>query len=235
MVGFPIFELFRLHRLLPGEIDLRSIGCYDLPVRLELPITQYLSYGLRAAGFALLLVCICVPLNAQSQKPNLPDPIKFVNTYEIVANVVHAVLDDMGLQIELEDRKGGRIVTRPYEFITGSLTSSEVDKVAVKKDTITGDWLKARYSVEAILEIVSRTETMVTIRTKMEALNRDVDGTEKWVPLDSLGTYEKRILGKISTKLMGNDLPGSDKKGFWGKSPQPVDPRQPRFPTGPTR
>jgi hypothetical protein len=209
--------------------------CYDLGVRLELPITQYLSYILRGALLSLLLAALCFLANAQSQKPKLPDPIKFVNTYDIVANVVHAVLDDMGLKIELEDRKGGRIVTRPYEFITGSLTSSEVDKVAIKKDTITGEWLKARYSVEAILEIVSRTETMVTIHTKMEALNRDVDGTERWIPLDSLGTYEKRILGKISAKLMGNDLSTGDKKGFWGKSPQPVDPRQPRFPTGPTR
>jgi hypothetical protein len=213
-----------------AEIDLGQSRCYDLPVRLELPITQYLSYILRAVAVSILLACFCIPLYAQSKKPKLPDPIKFVNTFDIVANVVHAVLDDMGFKIELEDRKGGRIATRPYEFITGSLTSSEVDKVAVKKDTITGEWLKARYSVEAILEIVSRTETMVTIHTKMEALNRDVDGTEKWVPLESLGTYERRILGKISAKLMGNEQP-TEKKGFWGKSPEPVDPGR-RFPTG---
>jgi hypothetical protein len=213
-----------------AKIDLAHSRCYDLPVRLELHITQHVSYILREAALTLLLGGLYIPANAQSQKPKLPDPIKFVNTYDVVANVVYAVLDDMGLRIELEDRKGGRIVTRPYEFITGSLTSSEVNKVAVKKDTITGEWLKARYSVEAILEIVSRTETMVTIRTKMEALNRDVDGTEKWVPLESLGTYERRILGKISAKLMGNEQP-AEKKGFWGKSPQPVDPDH-RFPTG---
>jgi hypothetical protein len=76
---------------------------------------------------------------------------------------------------------------------------------------------------------------MVTIRTKMEALSREVDGTEKWIPLDSLGTYERRVLGKISAKLMGSDLPAEERKGFWGKSPQPVDPRQPRFPTTPRR
>jgi hypothetical protein len=201
-------------------------------VRLELSITQHFSYVLRAGALSLLLASFCIPANAQyqNQKPKLPDPIKYVNTYDVVANVVHAVLDDMGFKIELEDRKGGRIVTRPYEFITGSLTSREMDKVAIKKDTITGEWLKARYSVEAILEIVSRTETMVTIRTKMEALNRDVDGTEQWIPLDSLGTYERRILGKISAKLMGNEAP-TEKKGFWSKSPQPV----PSFPGSPSR
>jgi hypothetical protein len=168
------------------------------------------------------------PMGAQTEKPSLPDPVKFVNKFDIVWNVVRAVFDEMEFATELEDRKGGRIVTKPYEFITGSLTSSEVDKVAVKNDTITGSWLKARYSVEAVLEIVTPTETMLTIRTRMEALNRELDGSEKWVPLESLGSIEKRILGKVSMKLIGNELPFDNKKGFWDKTPQPVDPRRPK-------
>jgi hypothetical protein len=177
-----------------------------------------------------LLGMFALPLAAQTPKPNLPDPVKFVNKYDIVWNVTRAVLTDMGFSIELEDRKGGKITTKPYEFITGSLTSSEVDKVAIKQDTVTGDLLKARYSVEALLEIVSPTETLVTVRTKIEALNRDMDGTQKWVPLDSLGTFERRILGKISLKLLGNDSLYNTKKGFWDKSPQPVDQRPRRIP-----
>jgi hypothetical protein len=184
---------------------------------------------------ALLGFCAAVPTYAQAQKPNLPDPIKFINKFDIVANVVRAVLDEMGFKIEIEDRKAGKIVTKPYEFITGSLTSSEVDKVAIKNDAITGSQIKAQYSVEAILEIVTPTETMVTIRTKMETLSREVDGTEKWIPLESLGIYERRILGKISAKLLHDDKLLNDRKGFWNKNPQPVDPRQPRFPTSPSR
>jgi len=180
-------------------------------------------------------VCAVCQLYAQKPKPNLPDPIKFAHKNTIVGNVVYSVLDGMGFQIELDDRQNGKIVTRPYEFITGTLTSNEVDKVAIKKDTVTGSWIKARYSVEALIEIVSPSETMVTIRTKMEALNQDVDGTEKWIPLESLGTYERRILGNISKKLMGTDEPASERKGFWGKSPQPVDSRRPRFPTTPSK
>jgi hypothetical protein len=187
----------------------------------------------------LLLVFLmsgsALSLQAQSQKPNLPDPIKFVNKFSNVANMVYAILDDMGFDIELDDRKGGRIVTRPYEFITGTLTTNEVDKVAIRNDISTGSWIKARYSVEAILEIISPTETMVTVRTQIEALNRNIDGTEKWISLDSLGTFEKRILGKISIKLLGNDAPVNEKKGFWGQKPRPVDPRQPRYPTAPSR
>ncbi len=204
-------------------------------MRLELPIAQCL----RCIGGPLALPVLwglffAYPLNAQPQKSNLPDPIKFVNKFETVANVVRAVFEDMDFRIELEDRKGGTITTRPFEFITGSLTSSEADKVAIKNDTLTGSWLKAQYSAEAVLEIVSPTETMVTIRTKIEALNRDVDGTERWIPLESRGIFERRILGKISTKLMGNDPLQNERKGFWGQPPKPVDPRQPKFPTPPS-
>ncbi len=191
-----------------------------------------LTSGAAAVLTMILMFAYPSPLRAQTQKPDLPDPVKFVNKFDVVWNVVKSVLADMGFSIELEDKKSGKLVTKPYEFITGTLTSSEVDKVAIKKDTITGNWLKAQYAVEATLEIVSPTQTLVTIRTKMEALNRDVDGSEKWIPLESLGTYERRILGKISMKLLGNDLQ-NNKKGFWNKSPQPVDPHPPILPSRP--
>ena len=116
---------------------------------------------------------------------NLPDPVESLNKYDIAFNVVRAVLVDMGYAIQLEDRKGGRITTKPNEFITGSLTFSETGKVAVIHDTLTGNWQRARESSEVLLEIVKPTETLVTVQTQVEALNRDLDGTEKWVPLGS--------------------------------------------------
>lgn len=176
-----------------------------------------------------VLLCVAVPLRSQAQKPSLPDPIKFINKYDVVWNVVHwALTENMGLGIELEDKRGGRIVTKPYEFITGSLTASEVQKVAVRKDTVTGTWLRARYSAEVLLEIITPAETLVTVRTKIEALDRDMDGTEKWMPLESLGVFEKNILGKVGMKLLGSEVQFDKKKGFWDKSPQPVDPRAPK-------
>jgi len=205
-------------------------------VRLEFQINQYVRSVLATlAVLALSPLFFAAPAYAQSREPNLPDPIKFVNKYETVANVVRAVFRDMDFKIELDDKQGGKITTRPYEFITGSLTSSEVNKIAIKNDTLTGNWLKAQYSVEVALEIVSPAETLVTVNSKIEALNRDVDGTEKWVTLDSMGTIERRILGKISIKLLGSDAPVNERKGFWGQRPQPVDPRQSRFPTGPPK
>ena len=185
---------------------------------------------------ALFLLCLAVPLQAQQQKPDLPDPIKFMNTYDQVLNMTRAVMEEMGFDVELEDRRSGKVVTRPYEFITGSLTASELEKIAVRRDTL-GDWVRARYIVEAVIEIVSPKETMVTINADIEGLNRYMDGTERWIRLDSLGAVERRVLGRISVRLFGTDATSEPRKGFWGQKPQPVDPRQPKFPgsQGPIR
>ncbi len=185
------------------------------------------------------MICLLLPLLslfsqpafAQETEPKLPDPIKFVVKYDMAWKATRRVLEEMDYKIELQDRNAGRILTKPHEFIIGSLTASEVEKVAVLKET-TGTWMKARYSVEALLEIVTPTTTMVTISTNMEGLQRELDGSESWVEFESLGTFEKRILGKISQKVYGNDLGFDDQKGFWDKTPQPVDSRS-RFPTRP--
>jgi hypothetical protein len=169
-----------------------------------------LMIGVMAPGVAAL---------DQTAKPSLPDPITFPNKREIVMRATRAVFEDLGYKVELEDVTGGRLTTRSYEFITGSLTSAEVDKVAVKGDTVSGSWLRARYTVEATFENTSPTQTMVTVRTQMEALNRDVNGEEKYIPVQSLGTVEKRILGKISMKLLGTEPEYKNKKGFWDQKP----------------
>ena len=206
-------------------------------VALKSLIYQYF----RVPSMVLLTCCLAGlalfagPMRSEPQKPSLPDPIKFINKYDMVWNVAHwVVAENMNLAIELEDKRGGRIVTRPSEFITGSLTSSETQKVAILPETVTGNYIRARYSAEILLEMITSTQTLVTVRTKVEALNRDLDGSEKWVPLQSLGVFEKNILGRISMKLLGSDMKFDTKKGFWEKTPQPVDPRAPKpLPTRP--
>ena len=162
-------------------IDLVWSRCYDFSVSPELPFNQHLRKVLRQPlRWALLSLFLSLPLHAETQKADLPDPIKFINKFDTVANAAYEVLEDMEFDIELDGRKVGKIVTRPLEFISGSLTSGEIDKFAVKRDIRNGSWLKARYSAEVLMEIVSPTETLVTIRTKVEALNRNIDGTERW-------------------------------------------------------
>jgi hypothetical protein len=183
-------------------------------------IYQYVKVNLTIlAALFIGIIAPVAPVWGQAAKSSLPDPITFPNKREMVMRAARAVLEDLGYKIELENIEGGRLTTRPYEFVSGSLTSSEVDKVAIKGDTVTGSWLRARYTVEALFEKTSPTQTMVTVRTQMEALNRELDGTEKYVPLQSLGSIEKRILGKISMKLLGTEPDFKDKKGFWDQKP----------------
>ncbi len=171
-----------------------------------------------------VLLALASSAFAQTQKPSLPDPIKFINKRDMVMRASRAVLEELGYRIELEDQKNGKLVTRPYEFVSGSLTSSEIDKIASKTDSMTGSWLRATYVVEATFDIITSTETMVTVRTQMQGLNRESDGTEKWMPLQSLGSVEKRVLGKISMKLLGTEPQFKDNKGFWDKKPAPPTP-----------
>jgi hypothetical protein len=175
------------------------------------------------SGFLLAL-----PVQAQTAKPNLPNPVKFVAKYDVAWNVARSILIDMGYSLQLEDRKGGKLTTKPLEIITGSLTYSEASKVAVIHEIQTGNWQRAQAAAEVTVELVSPTETLVTVRTRIEALDREMDGTEKWISLESLGTIERKILGKISMKLMGTDIEQNQKKGFWDKSPEPVDSRRQR-------
>jgi hypothetical protein len=175
-------------------------------------------------GLLLGTVPLSYLASGQMQKPNLPDPIKFLGKRENVMRASRAVLEQLGYVIELEDMQSGHFLTRPYEFVSGTITSSEIDKVAIKNDTMTGAWLRAHYVVDVQFEIVSTTETLVTVRTKMEALNRDINGVEKWEPLQSLGSVERRVLGKISMKLLGTEPNFKDNKSFWDKKPQQVPP-----------
>jgi hypothetical protein len=168
---------------------------------------------------AFLAASTATPASDQGAKPSLPDPITFMSKREMVMRAARAVLEDLGYKVELEDSQAGRLTTRPYEFISGSLTSSEVDKVAIKGDSVTGMWLRARYTVETTFENASPTQTMVTVRTRMEALNRNIDGKETWVPVQSLGSVEKRVLGKLSMKLLGTEPEFKEKKGFWDQKP----------------
>jgi hypothetical protein len=222
-------------------VESAEFFCYDLAVRVKRATNHYAGQVERrlqkASLIACLLLCVAAfPLIAQTDKPDLPDTIKLLAKQEVVGNAAYAALTGMGYKIELDNRKGGRIVTRPFEFITGSLTSSEVDKIAIKKDTPTALWQKAKYTAEVLLEIVSPNETLLTVRTDMEALSRDITGTEKWIPIASRGVIERRILGKINNILLHTEeLPKEERKGFWGQHPQPVDPRQPRLPSAPSR
>ncbi len=173
----------------------------------------------------LLVIFSCVLVayhfSAESSKQaTLPGPFKYLNKFETVWTAARQVLEDMGFKIESEDRANGKIVTKPYEFITGSMTVEELDKVS-SYDSLATAWLKGRYTIEVVLEILQPNETSAAVNAKIEGLQQDLAGNKTWVERRSTGVVERRILGKLSMKLL-SPAKEDKKKGFWNQPPQPI-------------
>ena len=177
----------------------------------------------RSLLFILALLTAGLLSAAAQNKPSTPpDPVKYIARFDVVWNLVMAILTENNFKIDSVDRGNGRIVTKPYEFITGSLSGSELAKLATPpegyKDAV---WIRGRYKVEVVSEIVQGNETMVTVRVYPQGLRRDVSGKEEWMDWQSDGTIERRLLGRLSVKLLSPTKP-NDKKGFWDQPAQTI-------------
>jgi hypothetical protein len=176
-------------------------------------------------GFSLILLfALAAPREvlAQGGSSQIPDPLRFYNKYDTVWDVVRKTLVDMQFDVALEDRNAGILRTRSLDFSSGGLTSSDLVKFCNPPALTDSTWVKARYSVEAILERPSSKEVLFTAQVTVEGAKRDFGGTESWVSCPSIGILERRIYSKVGSRLLGNDFVVPDKKGFWEQKPKPV-------------
>ena len=176
-------------------------------------------------AFALTLVLALTASRetcAQGGSNQIPDPLRFYNKFDTVWDVVQRSLADMRFEIALEDRNAGTMRTRPLDFSSGSLTSTDIVKYCNPPMLTDGTWVKARYTVEAVLERPSSREVIFTANVTVEGTKRDFGGTESVVPCPSNGTLERRIYSKVGAKLIGKDFVVPDNKGFWDQKPKPV-------------
>ncbi|MBI1745648.1 MAG: hypothetical protein HYR55_03570 [Acidobacteria bacterium] len=169
-----------------------------------------------------LVLSPAVALRSQSKPSTPPGPVKYISRFNVVWNTITTVLTEMGLKIESVDRGSGHIATKPYEFITGSLSASELGKLAAPPEVYNNvGWIKGRYVVEVIAEIVQGNESMVTVRVSPQGLKRDLSGKDEWVDWRSNGSIERRLLGRLSVKLL-SPVKADDKKGFWDQPVQSI-------------
>jgi len=169
-----------------------------------------------------LLGSLVAPLAAQNKPSTPPDPIKYIGRFDSIWNTELSVLNEMGLKIETVDRGNGRIISKPYEFITGSLSGSELAKIAHLPEVhANAVWVRGRYTVEVVTEIIQGNENKVTVLVSPQGLKRDLAGKEDWVDWASNGSIERRILGRLSVKLHSPNK-GDDKKGFWDQPAQSI-------------
>ena len=170
----------------------------------------------------LLALSVSQEVLAQGGSSQIPDPLRFYNKYESVWDVVRRTLVEMKFEIALEDRNAGTMRTRSLDFSSGGLTASDLVKFCNPPTLTDATWIKARYTVEALIERPSSKEVLFTALVTVEGSKRDFAGTESWVACPSNGTLEKRIYSRVGSRILGNDFALPDKKGFWEQKPKPV-------------
>lgn len=176
-----------------------------------------------AVVLSLCLPCPVLSTQAQTATGSIPDPLRFYNKYETVWEVARRTLvESFKFDIETEDRSGGKIRTRFLEFSSGGLTATDLVKFGNAPQLTDASWVKARYSVDVMLERLNGKEILLTVSANVEGQQRDFQSNETWIPCPSNGTLERRIYAKAGTALLGNDFALPDKKSFWEKGPQPV-------------
>jgi hypothetical protein len=173
--------------------------------------------------FALLVALTATGKTwAQGGSRQIPDPLRFYNKYDIVWDVVRRTLVEMQFDVALEDRNAGILRTQSLDFSSGSLTAADIVKFCNPPSLTDGTWVKARYTVEAILERPSSKEVLFTANVTVEGSKRDFSGTESMVTCPSNGTLERRIYSKVGAKLIGKGFAVPENKGFWDQKPKPV-------------
>jgi len=169
--------------------------------------------------FMIGLLWTTLPGPAQSK---IPDPLRFYAKYSLVWEAVRTTLTEMQMEIRLEDREAGKMYTRPFEFSNPTLASGDLAKFCLTPNLTDGNWVKARYEVESVIERLAGDEVQFTANVTVAGLKRNFQQQEAWVPCPSNGGLERRIYSKVGGKLLGGKFKPVEKKDFWDKQPQPV-------------
>lgn len=135
---------------------------------------------------------------------------------------MRTTLTEMQMDIRLEDRAAGKMYTREYEFSNATLAAGDLAKYCTLPNLTDGNWSKARYEVESVIERMEGDEVQFTANVTVAGLKRDFQKQETWITCPSNGGLERRIYAKVGSKIMGGKFKPVEKKDFWDKSPQPV-------------
>lgn len=171
-------------------------------------------------------------------KRSLPPPLKVIAPFESVWKVMAEVIGERGMEIAIENRGQGVLVTEFREYISGPLTEAHIVKIGDKPKLTNANWVRVLYRYEVVMDLLTGRETMITVYAKIRALKREFLGQELWVDIPSNGGLEEALLTDFGKSLFGQsfrlDVP---KKGFWERDPEYVPDLQERVPkvVGPER
>lgn len=198
-------------------------------------ITQS-SIGLMALTLLAVLM-LMLPANG-ARKPYIPPPLRIYVPFEACWDGMHEVLEARQFELVREDRGKGLILTDYKDYISGPLTANHIAKIGQRPKLTDGNWLQVQYQFEALVELVSAKETVVTVNANIRALKRDFLGAEEWVDIPTNGELEAGLLTTFGKLLFGTSFELTEPKpGFWERDPTYVPEEMERIPriAGPER
>lgn len=174
----------------------------------------------------------------QSKGQAIPPPMRIYVPFTAVWNAAVETLENDNLRVLDQNRGRGSIRTRFREYISGSLTEDHLGKIGEAPRLIDGEWVRVNYQYEILIEFIQEKETVITVDANIEALERNFLGNEKWLPIQSNGNLEEKLLINFGQSLFGQSFNlQKPKKGYWERDPVylPLPTNQIPFVAGPER
>ena len=168
----------------------------------------------------LLLLLLLPPRALLAQEKLIPPPLRMDIPFEAAWNGILLTLMDHEFEILRQDRGQGSILTSFREYSSGPLTESHINKIGETPKLVDGEWVRVQYRYEVLVELISERETVLTVYSNIEALNREFLGTEDWVKIETTGKLETELLTQFGKSLFGEAFSLlAPQKGYWDKDP----------------
>ena len=179
-----------------------------------------MSNGLRGILIVTLLVSGSPFVEAAVQANFNLLPFRTFIPFESAWEGMLETLETEEMETVSVNRTEGLIWTEVREYASGVLTEGHISKIGERPKLIDGQWLKVQYQYEIHLQLISSSETIVTVYAKIQALQREFLGKEYWVSIASNGNLEDRLLTQFGRLLFGQHFElERPKKGFWNRDP----------------
>ena len=168
-----------------------------------------------------LLLLLLLPHRALlAQEKLIPPPLRMDIPFEAAWNGILLTLMDHEFEILRQDRGQGSILTSFREYSSGPLTESHINKIGETPKLEDGELVRVQYRYEVLVELISEQETVLTVYSNIEALNREFLGTEDWVKIETTGKLETELLTQFGKSLFGEAFSLlAPQKGYWDKDP----------------
>ncbi|MCS6885798.1 MAG: hypothetical protein RMM17_05520 [Acidobacteriota bacterium] len=160
----------------------------------------------------LSLLLVAVPQNLQKdnalsfdkpkQQQSIPNPYVVSYPKDVVVERLAGYFKDSQMQLDttFTRKEEGFLVTKPFVFVKGTLTRSQLDRFGSCPAAEKRNWTRARATFQITVEATAPDQSRITVSSKLEGLSQELTGSS-WVSCKSNGQMELQILEQILESL----------------------------------